>query len=528
MLRDNYAYVNQALGILARALLPFIEERFQAYNSQTSGRAQLEQAVRDCVLWQSKRFTVILDAEALLMVTERRWDLLFRAHFQDRARRVRSWVNGLIDVRGRCAHADPLDPLSDEDRDHALSTIVQLLTAIKSDEADAVRYVRDLARSGIEVTVEATGKEHEETSVGVESHIKAADAVWIATAFLHRENPEREDFSVSEIISQVDRLRLYQPIHPTVPTHVRQHCVANKPPQPGKYRMLYETASSKRRLFRHGDDVYSGRNGKIVPQQYEVPEKYWDLLDWYQTDYDHDFSAMPVSTDTASVIDQATHTEFDVLALLSALAVERPIFHDEADFKRALAGQIRRAIPRAHISYEQKAFANELKRLDILVEVDGGKVAIELKYPTRKIDAEIFVDFFALKDQAAQDLTRYDFVKDISRLERMVQASSDTFGCALLLTNDSAYWKPPVRVNVADTEFRIHERANLSGTRAWAPHAGPGTTAGREQVLDLKGAYQLTWHAYSTLPVNQTYNQFRYVLVLVPRNSTAETPARLS
>jgi hypothetical protein len=28
--------------------------------------------------------------------------------------------------------------------------------------------------------------------------IKVADEVWIATALLHRENPKREDFSVSE------------------------------------------------------------------------------------------------------------------------------------------------------------------------------------------------------------------------------------------------------------------------------------------------------------------------------------------
>jgi hypothetical protein len=35
--------------------------------------------------------------------------------------------------------------------------------------------------------------------------IKVADEVWIATAVLHRENPKRENFSVSEIVAKARR-----------------------------------------------------------------------------------------------------------------------------------------------------------------------------------------------------------------------------------------------------------------------------------------------------------------------------------
>jgi hypothetical protein len=38
--------------------------------------------------------------------------------------------------------------------------------------------------------------------------IKVADEVWIATALLHRENPKREDFSVSEIVARARRENL--------------------------------------------------------------------------------------------------------------------------------------------------------------------------------------------------------------------------------------------------------------------------------------------------------------------------------
>ena len=50
--------------------------------------------------------------------------------------------------------------------------------------------------------------------------------------------------------------------------------------------MLYETARGRRRLFRQGDEAHPYRGGKIVPQAQDIPETYWHLLVWYQTEYD--------------------------------------------------------------------------------------------------------------------------------------------------------------------------------------------------------------------------------------------------
>lgn len=117
--------------------------------------------------------------------------------------------------------------------------------------------------------------------------IKVADEVWIAAALLHRENPAREDFSLEEIVDRARKERVVGELRPGVYVHVVQHCVANRPPNPGRYRMLFETGDGRRRLFRKSDPYHPGRaDSKVAPNAEDIPPKYRDLLAWY-----HDWSA---------------------------------------------------------------------------------------------------------------------------------------------------------------------------------------------------------------------------------------------
>lgn len=119
--------------------------------------------------------------------------------------------------------------------------------------------------------------------VKTKADVKVADEVWIATALLHREEPNRPDFTMEEIRARVEREGLVTPVRPGVYVHIDQHCVANRPPNPGRYRMLFETAPGRRRLFRKGDAHHPARGGsKITPQAENIPEKYIGLLAWYQ------------------------------------------------------------------------------------------------------------------------------------------------------------------------------------------------------------------------------------------------------
>lgn len=115
------------------------------------------------------------------------------------------------------------------------------------------------------------------------SRLKVADEVWIATALLHREHPERLDFSIEEIVERARSQNLYGFLRPGVYVHVVQHCVANRPRNPARYCMLFETQSGRRRLFRRGDTYHIEREGgRITPRAADLPYGYSGLLQWYQ------------------------------------------------------------------------------------------------------------------------------------------------------------------------------------------------------------------------------------------------------
>jgi len=120
--------------------------------------------------------------------------------------------------------------------------------------------------------------------------IKVADEVWIATALLHRENPNRDAFEPKEIVDRVFKEGLFGRLRPGVIIHVSQHCVADKRPNPGNYRMLVSTDDRKRRLFSK-KDLEEGNfhpyreGGKVTPKAADIPEKYHKLLDWWENEY---------------------------------------------------------------------------------------------------------------------------------------------------------------------------------------------------------------------------------------------------
>jgi hypothetical protein len=127
--------------------------------------------------------------------------------------------------------------------------------------------------------------------------VRIADGVWIATALLHREHPDRPDFTESEIQARFLSEGLPRGKSAgSLATNINSHCVANRPRsrkksdptkvQGGPYRILYETRSGFRRLYRPGDDFHPDRAqprkpSKTIPKKVEIPERYWELLEWY-------------------------------------------------------------------------------------------------------------------------------------------------------------------------------------------------------------------------------------------------------
>ncbi len=114
-------------------------------------------------------------------------------------------------------------------------------------------------------------------------NILVADEAWLATALLHREHPDAEDFSLDDIRDRARRE--FHDNRPGVWQHIVSHCVASNRPNPAQYRMLHGAARGRRRLYRPGDPVHPERKGKIYPEKRAIPERYHKLLDWYLSDY---------------------------------------------------------------------------------------------------------------------------------------------------------------------------------------------------------------------------------------------------
>ena len=201
----------------------------------------------------------------------------------------------------------------------------------------------------------------------------------------------------------------------------------------------------------------------------------------------------------------------NLLGIIDRLSSLRPIFNMEKDFQLALGWEIQKKFPDWSVRFEHKP-TNLKDRIFVDLWIKGDQTsAIELKYKTRKLDVNVKGESFNLLDQAAQDLGRYDFLKDVERLENIVSTHNNVKGYAVILTNDSAYWKSPTTETV-DAEFRMHEGRILNGELAWGTEAGAGTMRKREKPIKLTGTYKLSWKDYSQVS-STSYGKFRYLFL---------------
>ena len=90
---------------------------------------------------------------------------------------------------------------------------------------------------------------------------------------------------VRVVVTRAEKENLHGSLRPGVRVHVSGHGVANKAPSPAGYRMLHATGKHTRRLYRPDDIAHPLRKGKIKPNAQEIPERYRDLLGWYDKEY---------------------------------------------------------------------------------------------------------------------------------------------------------------------------------------------------------------------------------------------------
>ncbi|MGO1316875.1 MAG: hypothetical protein ACTMIR_07555 [Cellulomonadaceae bacterium] len=205
--------------------------------------------------------------------------------------------------------------------------------------------------------------------------------------------------------------------------------------------------------------------------------------------------------------------EVGLSSVMSALARSRPVFHSEADLQFAFARQLFELAPQLQCRLEVP-FRRETRRteyLDLLVSSKGQtSTAIELKYFTRRWRGQAAGEMFDLRNHAAADLARLNFIHDVSRLERFARSYGHE-GIALMLTNDPGLWhQPKTGARRANFDaFRIHEDRELSGVLAW----GNGYAPNRRELVNT---YRIHWHDYSEIQSDNPGGSLRWTAIRVP------------
>jgi hypothetical protein len=204
----------------------------------------------------------------------------------------------------------------------------------------------------------------------------------------------------------------------------------------------------------------------------------------------------------------------DLREVLGVLAKARPIFHSEADFKHALAWELQRRYSSGQLRLERHTLHGI--HLDLDLSVDGERTAFELKYVPRTFSCVLSGERFEFRSNSAQDQRRYDFINDLARVERLVEAGFAQAGFVIVLTNDRGYWLESRKAEAIDTQFRLHQGRRLTGTFSWGEAAGAGTIKKREAALQLTGEYVSDWIDYSVV-ASGPGGAFRYLAVEVTR-----------
>ena len=199
----------------------------------------------------------------------------------------------------------------------------------------------------------------------------------------------------------------------------------------------------------------------------------------------------------------------NIKTILTSSLRERCIFHSEADFQHHLAWHIHKDVKTAKLRLEYpfpRIGSDRLEYCDILLR-SPEKVGLELKYKTKAVVLDINGEDFRLRNHSARDTGRYDFLKDLSRLEQWLEQGRIDYGFVVMLSNDCQYWTIPQNGYLNDREFRIHN-STVSGILSWGERTSPNTMKSRKTPITLRNEYRLEW--------NDIHNSdFRYLLLKI-------------
>lgn len=223
------------------------------------------------------------------------------------------------------------------------------------------------------------------------------------------------------------------------------------------------------------------------------------------------------------------------------------IFNSEAQFQFELAWKIKEEFD-CEVRLEELSRISNGKKdyTDIILEKDGLRIALELKYKTAKYEDESKNIF--LKAHGAADLGAYDFLWDVHRIQMLtgVEKSGEddvkmpcNRGYAIILTNDAHYWKDCQSKETINRDFligsgefsrgvlykKLHQWYTLDGEIGYSKALQNAPS--RQHDIDLMLNYFFQWKNYHTIDTEKPNKEFKYMIVEMAPNKAEENNAEV-
>lgn len=204
---------------------------------------------------------------------------------------------------------------------------------------------------------------------------------------------------------------------------------------------------------------------------------------------------------------------------ITKLHQRKPLFHSESHFVAWFAWIVKETFPSISMPELQVGnfYNNKRLRLDMLVRHNDLQFGLEMKYARASMNGGVSFPFqrdvyYAPKSGAAKDITRFNFLKDIERLESAVDTLEKTSCCALLVTNISDLWLPE-EGEPNDLMYCLDDGIT-PGTKTWLKPPSRNTLDRTGESVLIQGDYQTEWNPFSEIPKIEN-GIYKYLAVFV-------------
>ncbi|UGT61787.1 hypothetical protein [Nocardia asteroides] len=166
-----------------------------------------------------------------------------------------------------------------------------------------------------------------------------------------------------------------------------------------------------------------------------------------------------------------------VRSCMEELARRRPLFHSERDFQLALAMVLADDVAQLRLEktvpVSEPVGGRSRLSIDVLGELNGHRIALELKYPKKRLRASVEGEVFDLPASGAPDLDAAAIWRDVQRIERLILDGTVDAGASITLTNYPFWSQRNSTARSQAYEFRLWEGRTVGpGALQWRLEGG--------------------------------------------------------